>query len=350
MYDSNDLERSQNGHKNDRFDVKNNKQVKPKLNEILNSLINTKNWSYGTELPPYLNALNNELMCHYQSHLIDAYLKSPVENLKLDCDYLSITIKTTEKDVERLLGDGGIMKHRIKDMSLIFTINNGSVEDVNNGGVGPQRPYYNHSFNLKVSGGANVKLYLADGSGHENGITGIKIDHIPDQLSDFEFRCIFGHIKSALTHERFKVLILKARVTRVDVGFNMQGVCSAFVFPTLRNNRTKDGCCFPLGDGSQIVETCYLGSKKNSSHTIIYDKTLKAMIDLKDSAIMSDRELISHHSTQCSTTRVEYKYYPYRSNSVLLLNNLWNAMIKLDDVWIIDPKMLHHCSDALLEN
>ncbi len=74
------------------------------------------------------------------------------------------------------------------------------------------------------------------------------------------------------------------------------------------------------------------------------------MNDLKDSGIMSDSELISRHSTQCSTTRIEYKYYPYRSHSTLLLSNLCDAKIRLDDVWIIDPKMLHHCSDDLLEN
>jgi hypothetical protein len=350
MYNSNVLSSSENERNKDKFSINNFKQVKPKLNGILNSLINTKNWSYGTEITPFVYALKNELMCHYQSRLIDAYLKSPEDNLKLDCDYLSITIKTTKKDVLRLIEDGGIREHRIKDMSLIFTINNGAVKNVNDGVIGSNRPYYNHAFNLTVSGGANVKLYLADGSGHANGIIGIKIDHIPDHLSDFEHRCIFGHIKSALTHERYNTLILKARITRVDVGFNMQGVCSAFVFATLRNNRTKDSCCFPLGDGRQIVETCYLGSKNNSSYTIIYDKTLKVMKDLKDSAIMGGSELISHHSRQCSTTRIEYKHYPYRSNGILLLSNLCDARVRLDDVWIIDPKMLHHCSDDLLAN
>jgi hypothetical protein len=110
MYNSNVLSSSENERNKDKFSINNFKQVKPKLNGILNSLINTKNWSYGTEITPFVYALKNELMCHYQSRLIDAYLKSPEDNLKLDCDYLSITIKTTKKGctkVDRGWGNKG---------------------------------------------------------------------------------------------------------------------------------------------------------------------------------------------------------------------------------------------------
>ena len=207
MYDSNDLERSKNGHKNDRFSINNFKQIKPKLNGILNSLVNTKNWSYGTETDPFVNVLKNELMCYYQSSLIDAYLKSPEDNLKLDCDYLSITMKVTKKDVLRLLEIGGIRKYRIKGMLLIFTVKEVPVGEVNEGCTGPYRPYYNHAFNLILSGGRSVKIYIADGKGSENGRKGVKIDFIPDQLLNFEFRCVFGHLKSVLTHERYNTLV-----------------------------------------------------------------------------------------------------------------------------------------------
>jgi hypothetical protein len=351
MYNSNTLNSRKNERNKDKFSMSNSPKVEPKFNEILNGLVNTKNWFYGSETVPFVNALKDEQLCHYQSNLIDAYLKRPDTNLKLDCDYISLTMKARKKDVTRLLEDGGIMKHRIKSMSSLFTVKDVPVGKVNNdGSCGPKRPYYTHAFNLTISGGANVKFYIADGSGHDSGIIGLKIDFIPNQLSDFEFRCVFGHFKSALTHERYNTLILKARVTRVDVGFNMFGVFSAFVFITLSNNWTKISTGFPRGDGSQMIESSYLGCKKNSSYTIAYDKSLKVMVDLKNSGSMSGSELLSHHNTQAATTRIEYKYYPYRSNGILLLDNICDANIRLGDVRIIDPNVLCHSPEDLLAN
>lgn len=350
MSNSNSVDGNNNNGLSDKFSVKNNSLVNRKFNKMLCALIDVNTWQYGVEVSPFVSALKNDQLCSYQSDLIRSYLKSPEDNLVLDCDRLTLTMRCSEKVIELVMADKGIQHFRIKNLAKILAIKKVPEGSVNDNTYGSNKPYYNHAFNIEILNEYTVKLYIADGKGCNNGVVGMRIDFIPERLTGFEFRCVFGHLKSVISHKRYEDLMAVARVTRVDVGFNMPGVFSAFVFITLKGRRIKAGSCWPLGDGIQIIEACYLGNKEKSSHFIAYDKILKEMADLVREGKVSPSMLITHFNTLAATTRIEYKYYPYRSHTVVPLSALGNVRVRLEQLKIVDPKTLPYAPDDLLAN
>jgi hypothetical protein len=332
-----------------KFKVTTNKLINPTFNKVFQGLVDSDKLIYGKDPIPFVNVLQNKELCEYQSQLLRSFIKSPESNLVLDCDKLTFTSRCTEKDINQLLDpDVGIKCYRINCIAEILDIKKGEdVGGINDYTEGPNKPYYNHCIDIMILSGEIFKIYIADGEASKNGIIGIRIDFIPERYSEFELRLIFGHIRSVLKTNRYKQIMSHARVTRVDAGFNMQGVFFPFIYATLKNRRFKIGRCYPCDDGVHLSETCYFGSKKKSSYFIVYDKALKELVTLKKRGKEITEGIIQQLA---AITRVEYKYYPDRSNIRLPLVKLGHADIKLHLIKFVDPKALWPAEEDLLAN
>jgi DNA helicase-2/ATP-dependent DNA helicase PcrA len=368
-----------------KFKVSNNKHVDKFLNKRLRRLINVKKWSYGTNTNKFLNKLTDHDFCEYQYQLLKKYFNQSEKYLKLDCDRLVITFECTPTDIDKLLGlndfkDKGINKFSNNTLRSTLFCKAVPVGNINYGTKGKTRPYYNHAFNLRINNKKqkSLKLYVADGanettdSKHRQSYKkkkklalvetplSIRLDFIPQKFSDFEISLLFNHLKSKLSASRYSNFINTAKVTRVDVAFNMPGVLSSFVWCMHDKEYIKHDSSIPHAD-RDMTETVYLGHRSKSSHFIIYDKLLKEF--KTDVADLVAKESISKRFDESSVvTRIEHRYYPNRSyNSkheskrnkrriaVLKLKDLSSARIALHDLKIITPRILPYLNKQLIK-
>jgi DNA helicase-2/ATP-dependent DNA helicase PcrA len=367
-----------------KFKVSNNKHVDGELNNKLRSLINVKQWSYGTNTNKFLSVLNDKELCEYQYSLFKKYFKEPEKHLTLDCDRLVITFECQPKDVEKLLGTKeykhkGIRKFSSDALGSILTCRTVPVGNINYGNKGETRPYYNHAFNLRInnSKSKSMKLYVADGfnetldgtdrisSKTKNKIPEVstplsfRLDFIPNKFSDFEISVLFNHLKSKLTTSRYQNFINTAKVTRVDVAFNMHGVLSPFVWCLHEHNYIEHNSSYPVEE--KVTETVYIGHRSKSSHFIIYDKLLKEFKGDRAN-FLSQENIKSRFQESSVVTRIEHRYYPNRSynskhenkrnnrrTAVLKLSDLSTARIALHSLKFISPRILLSLKDSLLK-
>lgn len=367
-----------------KFKVSNNKLVTSTLNDSLRKLININKCSYRTNTNKFLAVLNNKELCEYQYSLFKKYFKEPEKNLTLDCDRLVITFECQPKDVEKLLGTKeykgkGIRTFSSGKLDSILTCRTVPIGNINYGGKGETRPYYNHAFNLRINNSKNksMKLYIADGFNETLDGTdrissktkmkieevstplSLRLDFIPNKFTDFEISVLFNHLKSKLTTSRYQNFINTAKVTRVDVAFNMPGVLSPFVWCLHEHNYIEHNSSYPVEE--KVTETVYIGHRSKSSHFIIYDKLLKEFKG--DRANFLSQESINSRFQQSSVvTRIEHRYYPNRSynsnhenkrnkrrTAELKLSDLSSARIALHSLTFISPRVLLSLKDSLLK-
>ncbi|ABV38845.1 UvrD/REP helicase [Shewanella sediminis HAW-EB3] len=325
-------------------------------NAELRSLLDLDNQAYGKNSKRFIKAISNEPYAKYQSELLRAYLKQPEDNLELDCDRLVLTIKCQSSDIENIKAN--MLKFSFKALDELLTIKKISVGAVNRTSnkegrksrKGLNRPEYNSAYRATVNADSRrfFQLYIADGVKHPKKLMGLRIDFIPNRFSDFELRAIFGHLKSVLTNRRYDQLINGAKVTRVDVGFNMPGVMSSFIYPYLTKKRARDSSCMPNASSTDLVETTYIGNRFSSSHFIVYEKLLKEMkADLNIG--FSIDQLKQRIEGLAVTTRVERRQYPYRSSRKgQMLLKLPQIKLPLTDLAFIDPLVLAHSEEKVL--
>jgi hypothetical protein len=215
-----------------KFEVTQNDRIDLILNDGLRSLINTKTLQYGTKVKYFSRKLKSKKYCTYQSKLLSNYLTRPEENLTLDCDRLTITIDCTAKDIKVFEDKEKVRKTSVKATGQILTISRCGVGKVNGGKKGPERPFYTsaYRFNLYDDPRRFLMLHVANGQHHKHKKTALRIDFIPNRFNDTEIQILFGHLRYLLTYRRYEQLMKKAKVTRVDIGFNLPGVMSSFVY------------------------------------------------------------------------------------------------------------------------
>jgi len=272
----NDLKTSAWSHK---FGVSHNILVDEKLNSELRKLLNTKTLRYGTLTEGFGTKLKSKKYCAYQSHLLRSYLLSPEEHLTLDCDRLIITMTEhcTDKVIKLLEDKAKVKKTSIKGISNFLSIEQCSVGQVNGGKKGPERPFYTSAYRFTFYNDPRrfFILHVANGDYHKGKLLGLRVDFIPNRFTDLEIRILFRHLCSVLTNTRYNDIMGKARVTRVDIGFNMPGLLSSFVyFGHLNRHRPKIEC-LPDELSNSLVETTYRGKRFKSNHYILYESCLK---------------------------------------------------------------------------
>lgn len=350
-----------------KFEAGSSLLVDRKKNTKLRSLLETNNLVYGAKAKPFLRLLRRGSYAEYQSRLMRAYLRNPEQHLKLDCDRLVLTMQCTSGDLSKI--KNRILKPSFASLRELLHIKKVPVGKVNQvtereAKTPKNRPIYKHAYKITIAGDRRrfLKLYLTDddttlttffNSNNEKveleRLCGLRIDFIPDRLNEFELSAIFGHLKSVIDVRRYSQLIKNARVTRIDIGFNMVGVLSCFAYPFSRDGRITDSLSLPDGK-DEIKETTYIGQRHKSSHFIIYEKLLKELKDdLKNG---STKEQINERLESLAvTTRVERRHYPYRSkNKGKDFNTLPDLKLPLTELAFIDPILFQYVDETYLTN
>lgn len=328
-----------------KFSLASNHIVDKKLNKRLQKLINNKTLCYGTKVKKFGEKLKDKKYCDYQSKLLTSYLRNPEEHLKLDCDRLVLTFDCTSKDIKQISDIGRIKKFSVNATSKFISAKKHSVGQVNAGKKGPQRPFYTNAFRFELYGDSRrfFMLHVASGEQHKNEKTAFRVDFIPNRFSDTEIQLLFGHLKYLLGNRRYKQLINKATVTRVDVGFNMPGVLSSFVYPIENTHHEITETCLPDEIPKSLIETTYIGNRFESNHFIIYEKLLKEFKTEVDDNDITEKCLDDLLLTLAVTTRVEKRYYSHRSKKVLL-SKLSKSSTKLYTLKFLNPSVVHQLS------
>ncbi|MDN3404204.1 UvrD-helicase domain-containing protein [Pseudoalteromonas sp. APC 3218] len=348
-----------------KFEAGSSVLVDSKKNTKLRSLLELNSLVYGTKSKPFVRLLKRESYGKYQSELLRTYLRDPEQHLKLDCDRLVLTMKCTSSDLSKI--KKRVLKPSFSSLGQLLHIKKVPVGKVNQitekeAKTPKNRPMYKYAYNITIAGDRRrfFKLYLTDddttpttfiNSNNEKTelerLFGLRIDFIPDRFNEFELSAIFGHLKSVIDVRRYSQLIKNARVTRIDIGFNMVGVLSSFACPLSRDGRISDSSCLPDGK-DDIKETTYIGQRHKSSHFIIYEKLLKELKDDLKSGLTKE-QINERLELLAVTTRVERRHYPYRSkNKGKDFNTLPDLRLPLTELAFIDPILFQYVEDDYL--
>lgn len=314
-----------------------------KHNKAIRSLIQTRDFSYGSDAEKLLSVVQDKQMCAAQARLLERYLCNPKQYLTLDIDHISIfTDCSNNSVVEKLLDDDAICNPKTKTRTAVLKVK----EEPNVGKVHKKRYYdgkigvkYTHRFSMTLFDNTykRIQLYLADGTTSTSNRKALRLDIIPSRFSDFELQIFFQHFSSILGNRQYKQIIGQAVCQRLDIGFNMPGISQLFLFVDhAENQNIKAGACFPKGDA--FAETTYIGDRKQANHYIVYDKVLK---ELKKHAERYGwtRRRSSNLLKKCIvTSRIERRHF--FGDKPLKLSNLHDANIDFEGLSFFNPKLL----------
>jgi ATP-dependent DNA helicase UvrD/PcrA len=330
-------------HWSNKFAAHKHKPSFKKHSEIIRSLIQTRDFSYGSDAGKLLSVVQDKQMCAAQARLLERYLRNPKQYLTLDIDHISIfTDCSNNSVVEKLLDNDAICNPKTKARAALLSVK----EEPNVGKVHKKRYYdgkigvkYTHRFSMTLFDNTykRIQLYLADGTASKSHQKALRLDIIPSRFSDFELQIFFQHLSSIMGNRQYEQIIRQAKCQRLDIGFNMPGVSQLFLFVDHASNKAvKAGACFPIEDA--FAETTYIGDRKQANHYIVYDKVLK---ELKKHAERYGwtRRRSSNLLKKCIvTSRVERRHF--FSDRPLKLSNLHDANIDFEGLSFFNPKLL----------
>lgn len=314
-----------------------------KHNKIIRSLIQTPDFSYGSDAEKLLSVVQDKQVCAKQARLLKRYLCKPKQYLTLDIDHISIFADCSNNSVvEKLLDKDSVCNPKMRARAAVLTVK----EEPNVGKVGKKRYYdgktgvkYTHRFSMTLLGNTykRIQLYLADGKTNKSNLKALRIDIVPSRFSDFELQIFFQHLSSILGNRQYKQIVRHSLCQRLDIGFNMPGVSQLFLFVDhAENQHIKAGACFPKGRA--FAETTYIGDRKQANHYIVYDKVLK---ELKKHAERYGwaRRRSSNLLKKCIvTSRVERRHF--FGVKPLNLTNLHDAKIDFEGLRFFNPNLI----------
>lgn len=333
------------------------KQINFKLNKILLSLLNIKVVGYGTDATPFIEHLRNKAVCQYQSNLLQSYLRQPKANTNLELDKLDVTIKVSDGDLKKVLSQEpkqGMTHIRTKYIKSVINVEEVRIDNINENFKGSEkepRPFYTHKFDISLVSNPETCLciHVSDGT-HKNSTKGFRFSYNPSGFNDEELCAVFSHLDSVLGRNRYRQLINKAMVTRIDIAIDLPGVLAAFLIARPIHGNCKNYKSYPLSvEGIKpIVETSYFGkipekedkNQNRSSKYRVYDVLLNFL--------KKNPEQIKSISKLVVTARIEHELIPYQSGVKLPLSKLETCPIKLDGIKFIDPASFYKLPPKLL--
>jgi len=340
------------------FDIHNHKQVNIKFNKILGKLINVETAAYDTSTRPFIEIMRNKDICQYQHKLLAAAFNHLDSSVQLDCDCLDLTTNLSKGDVRKLLNeDKGITAIKTKQRQSLISIMPTRLGAINQGWCPRDGknvcPWYTQAFSVACNetGDKLATIHIADGTGKEADLTktALRISCNPNRFGDFKGIAIFSQIQSVIGTRRYEQSFNNANVTRVDIGFNIYGLLSAFAVGIIDISDSKfresrifsklvDNTSGIINEDEEkfIVETVWLGDRIMIR---VYDKTMERMH--KDSSYKSV------YDTCSMTTRFEYQNCPYEGTSIKLTEIVRNPTT-LADLEVLNPMIFPRLSDKQL--
>lgn len=296
--------------------------VCPKHNKLLRELISTDSYRYRkrNKLLPYVQ---DGALASYQSDV----LKHHLDNFKLDIDKLDFTIKCNNKTE----GTSNLITDLLSKLTVgTYTIGNNviSISEVKKG-VGRinentdlqefKKPWYTVVFDIVINDDVykTLKLYISDGT-EENSAVGLRFSFNPNHFTNKEICMLFMYIQSILGSRTYAKLIGRARVTRLDLGINLFGLCSLYALTVHTSEKLILGSLYPTG--GHVAETVEHGTYCKLK---IYDKLLE-MAKANSSGI----------NNLAFTTRIEHQN---RVGSKVYLSELETCSQLLSKLHFIDP-------------
>lgn len=307
--------------------------VCPKLNKQLRKLISIDSYRYikRNKLLPYVQ---NKELTSYQSDV----LKHHLDNFKLDIDKLDFTIKCNSKAdgtselIKDLLSKLKIDTHTIGNS--VISINEVPVGDINNNTKlteTKKRPWYTIALDIVIDGDVykTLKLYISEGT-EDNSTVGLRFSFNPNHFINKEICMLFMYIQSLLGSRVYVKLIGRARVTRLDLGINLFGLCSLFAYTVHSSNKLISGNLYPKG--GHVAETVEHG---------IY-----SMLKIYDKLLEMAKAYSSGVSNLAFTTRIEHQN---RVGSKVYLTELETCSQLLQQLHFIDPVNLIRIQPSVIK-
>ncbi|APD87313.1 hypothetical protein BM527_15115 [Alteromonas sp. Mex14] len=330
-------------HWSNKFTAHKHKPSFKKHSEIIRPLIQTRDFSYGSDAEKLLSVIQDKQMCAAQARLLERYLCKPKQYLTLDIDHISIFIDCSNNSVvEKLLDNDAICNPKTKTRATVLKVK----EEPNVGKVHKKRYYdgkigvkYTCRFSMTLFDNTykRIQLYLADGTASTSNRKALRLDIIPSRFSDFELQIFFQHLSSIIGNTQYKQVIRHAKCQRLDIGFDMPGVSQLFLFVDHANNQSvKAGACFPNGDA--FAETTYIGDRKQANHYIVYDKVLKELKKHSERYGWTHRRSSNLLRKCIVASRVERRHF--FGEKPLKLSNLHDAKIDFEGLSFFNPKLL----------
>ena len=303
-----------------KLNTKKHEIVRPKLNKLLRKLISIDSYRYikRNQLP----YVQDGALASYQSDV----LKHHLDNFKLDIDKLDFTIKCNRKAngtselISDLLTKLKVGIYPIGDS--VISITEVSVGDINKNTKlrnSKKRPWYTVAFKIVINGDVykTLKLYISEGI-KENSTAGLRFSFNPNHFTNKEICMLFMYIQSLLGSRTYAKLIARARVTRLDLGINLFGLCSLYAFTVHTSEKLISGNLYPTG--GHVAETVQHGIY---SMLKIYDKLLEVA-----------KAYSSGINNLAFTTRIEHQN---RVGSKVYLTELETCSQLLQKLHFIDP-------------
>jgi len=304
-----------------KLNTKKHEIVCPKLNKLLRELISIDSYRYKkrNKLLPYVQ---NEDLAAYQRDV----LKHHLDNFKLDIDKLDFTIKCNNKAngtsnlITDLLSKLTVGTYTIgKDVISITEVSVGDINKNTKLRKSKKKPWYTVAFNIVINGNVykTLKFYISEGN-IENSTVGLRFSFNQNHFTNKEICILFMYIQSLLGSRTYAKLISRARVTRLDLGINLFGLCSLFAYTVHASEKLVSGSLYPKG--GHVAETVEHGTH---SKLKIYDKLLE-MAKAYSSGI----------NNLAFTTRIEHQN---RVGSKIYLSELETCSQLLSKLHFIDP-------------
>jgi hypothetical protein len=300
--------------------TKNQKHITPKLNSVLRQLIDATNGRYkNTDL--LLEHIINTELAQYQSKM----LKHCLRNFKLIADKLEFTVKFNKKKdgscalLEQVLANiETVSVKSIQEHITIYRDNPGKLNQNTKYSTKSKRPSYSKCFDICVNDDLTkvAKVYTSTGN-KKHSTVGLRFSLNPSRFTRRELAQVFMHIKSIIG-KRYKEIMEKARITRVDMAIDLYGVSSLFVYTMNINKKMRGGAVYP--EDGEVAETVEHGK---SSKLKVYDKLLEVMVKQEES--INDKVM---------ATRAEHQN---RGKGKVRLKDLEKCTNRLSDLAFVDP-------------
>lgn len=300
--------------------TKNQKHITPKLNNVLRQLIDATNCRYkNSDL--LLEHITNTELAQYQSDT----LKHCLSNFKLITDKLEFTVRfNKQKNGSCLLLEQvveNIESVSVKSLQEHITVYRENLGRINQNTVYSEkskRPYYSKCFDICVDDNPTkvVKVYFSTGK-KEHSTVGLRFSFNPCHFTRRELAQVFMHIKSIIG-KRYKEVMEKARITRVDMAIDLYGVSSLFTYTVNLNKKMRGGAVYP--EDGEVAETVEHGK---SSKLKVYDKLLEVMVKQEES--INDKAM---------ATRAEHQN---RGKGKVRLKDLEKCTNRLSDLAFVEP-------------